>query len=126
MGYGAWTPEANRFGWSSLLGVPAGSDEVPAGAVPAREDNLAGLPPAFIVVGSVDLFADEDIEYAQRLVAAGVPTELHVLPGGYHGFQAASPDTSLARRFNAAIDAALARAFAEPAQAQRKDDSGAP
>jgi len=118
MGYGTWTPEANVFGWTSLLGVPAGSETVPAGAVPARETDLAGLPPTFIAVGSVDLFVDEDIEYARRLVAAGVPTELLVVPGAYHGFQSNSPDTPLARQFNAAIDTAIHRAFTLPEQEQ--------
>jgi len=61
-----WTAQSNVFGWSSLLGVPAGSHKVPAGAVPARVENLSGLPPAFIVVGAIDLFVDEDIEYARR------------------------------------------------------------
>ncbi|MCB1687404.1 MAG: alpha/beta hydrolase fold domain-containing protein, partial [Halioglobus sp.] len=82
--------------------------------VPAREKNLAGLPPAFIAVGSVDLFVNEDIEYAQRLINAGVPTELLVIPGGYHGFQHGSPETILAQRFNDAIDASITRAFNPP------------
>jgi acetyl esterase/lipase len=81
-----WTPESNRFGWSSLLGVPAGSASVPAGSVPARETNLKGLPPTFIGVGSIDLFVDEDLDYAQRLLNSGVFVELVVVPGGFHGF----------------------------------------
>src|SRR6202034_1710792 len=68
-----WTAQSNVFGWTSLLGVPAGSDKVSSGAVPARVQDLSGLPPAFIVVGAIDLFVDEDIEYARRLIAAGVP-----------------------------------------------------
>ena len=58
---------------------------MPARAVPARVQDLSRLPPAFIVVGSLDLFVEESIEYARRLMRAGVPTELHVLPGGFHG-----------------------------------------
>lgn len=81
-----WKPESNRFGWTSLLGVPAGSARVPPGSVPAREKNLKGLPPAFIGVGSIDLFVDEDVDYAQRLLDAGVLVELVVVPGGFHGF----------------------------------------
>ncbi|HEX7853561.1 MAG TPA: alpha/beta hydrolase [Sphingobium sp.] len=81
-----WTPESNRFGWTSLLGVPAGSARVPPGSVPAREANLAGLPPTFIAVGSIDLFVDEDVDYARRLLDSGVLTELVVMPGGFHGF----------------------------------------
>jgi len=86
MGALIWTPGSNRFGWSSLLGVPAGSRKVPAGAVPARVADLSGLPPAFIGVGTIDLFFDEDVEYARRLADAGVAVELAVAPGCFHGF----------------------------------------
>ncbi len=107
-----WVPASNRFGWSSLLGVPAGSRNVPAGAVPARVENLAGLPPAFIGVGSVDLFVDEDMDYARRLINAGVPTELCVVPGGYHGFDIFAPEAAASKAFRANWGAALAKAFA--------------
>lgn len=106
-----WTPASNRFGWSSLLGVPAGSANVPRNAVPARVTDLAGLPPAFIGVGSIDLFAPEDIDYAQRLILAGIPTELNVVPGGFHGFDGIAPGSSLAREFTHAWNEALRRAF---------------
>ena len=112
-----WTADANRFGWSSFLGQEPGTDEVPAAAVPARRKDLAGLPPAFIGVGAIDLFVDEDIEYAQRLIDAGVPTQLVVVPGAYHGFDGIAQDTSLARSFNEAKIAALRRAF-ENAEAE--------
>lgn len=101
-----WTPQENVFGWTSLLGVPAGSAKVPYGAVPARVENLRGLPPAFIGVGSIDLFVDEDLEYARRLIDAGVMTTLDVVPGAFHGFDMAPVDIS--RRFKAAVLAALA------------------
>jgi acetyl esterase/lipase len=107
-----WTAESNRFGWSSLLGIPAGSTNVPPGSIPARVENLAGLPPAFIVTGAIDLFADEDIEYARRLIAAGVPTELHVVPGAYHGYDLIVPDAKVSRRFTDYWTTALRRAFA--------------
>jgi acetyl esterase/lipase len=94
-----WTRASNRFGWSSLLGKPAGSDPVPYGSVPARVRDLSGLPPAFIGVGSIDLFVDEDVEYARRLLAAGVSTELVVVPGAYHAFDYLAPDAPLSRRF---------------------------
>ncbi|MGO8793238.1 MAG: alpha/beta hydrolase fold domain-containing protein [Candidatus Sulfotelmatobacter sp.] len=90
-----WNATSNRFGWTSLLGVPAGSPTVPAGAVPARVENVAGLPPAFISVGAIDLFAGEDIEYGRRLLEAGVPTELHVIPGAYHGYNLLAPQTTV-------------------------------
>jgi triacylglycerol lipase len=85
-GHFIWTPERNRFGWSSLLGVPAGGPDVPAAAVPARAASVAGLPPTFITVGALDLFLEEDMEFIRRLTRAGVPAELHVIPGAYHGF----------------------------------------
>jgi acetyl esterase/lipase len=105
-----WRAVENRFGWSCFLGVPAGSDTVPYGAVPARVDDLGGLPPTFIAVGAIDLFVEEDIEYARRLNAAGVPVELHVYPGCVHAFDALP--TESAARFKAALLKALADAFA--------------
>ncbi|MGZ3274275.1 MAG: alpha/beta hydrolase [Caulobacteraceae bacterium] len=104
-----WTPELNRLGWTALLGVPAGSAAVPRGAVPARAESLAGLPPTFIGVGALDLFVREDIEYARRLVDAGVPTDLMVVPGAYHAFEFLVPTASVSRRFSQAIDDALSR-----------------
>ena len=106
-----WTAGSNRFGWASLLGRKPGGSSAPAGAVPARVQNLAGLPPAFIGVGAIDLFVDEDIEYARRLIVAGVATELQVVPGAFHGFDGIAKDTSLAKQFTAAKIAALRRAF---------------
>ncbi len=114
MGRYIWTANANRLGWSSLLGVPAGSKTVPAGSVPARVESLKGLPPTFIAVGSIDLFANENIDFARRLMNDGVATELYVAPGGFHGFNAMIPDSTVAKRFNAAMDGALRSAFAEP------------
>jgi acetyl esterase/lipase len=107
-----WTRGSNRFGWSALLGTPAGSLRVPAGSVPARTASMAGLPPTFIGVGSIDLFVEEDMQYARRLVAAGVPTELLVIPGGYHGFDLIVPDAPQSRFFLEAWSGALRRAFA--------------
>ncbi|HLI08762.1 MAG TPA: alpha/beta hydrolase [Ktedonobacteraceae bacterium] len=81
-----WTPEANRFGWSALLGQEPGGPDVSPYAAAARAEHLEGLPPTFISVGALDLFLEEDLEYARRLMRAGVPTELHVYPGAFHGF----------------------------------------
>jgi acetyl esterase/lipase len=106
-----WGAGSNRFGWSALLGVPAGAAQVPYGAVPARVEKLAGLPPAFVGVGAIDLFVDEDIEYARRLIDAGVSTELLVVPGAYHAFDLMVPDARVSKAFVAAITAALQRAF---------------
>ena len=108
MGALIWTPESNRYGWTSLLGVPAGSRKVPAGAVPAREVNLAGLPPTFIGVGTIDLFFDEDVEYARRLADAGVSVELAVAPGCFHGFNMFET-APVTQRYLAHFKAALRR-----------------
>lgn len=79
--YRLWGRRSNEFGWSAYLG-----DADPAVAVPARRTDLAGLPPAWIGVGTLDLFHDEDVAYAERLTAAGVPCELEVVQGAFHGF----------------------------------------
>jgi acetyl esterase/lipase len=106
-----WNASANRLAWSALLGVPAGSSLVPAGAVPARAASVAGLPPAWIGAGSLDLFVEEDMEYARRLVHAGVATELMVVPGAFHGFDLVVPDAEVSRRFSASWKSALRKAF---------------
>jgi acetyl esterase/lipase len=107
-----WTAESNRFGWRSFLGEEPGGPSVAVAAVPARVENLAGLPPAWIGVGSIDLFVEEDIDYTRRLIAAGVGAELLVVPGAFHGFDLIAADTSVAKRFNAAKLEALRRALA--------------
>lgn len=92
-----WTPERNHFGWKALLDAEPGSEGVDETAAPARAADLSGLPPAFIHVGALDLFLEENLEYARRLTRAGVPTELHVIPGAYHGSVMAfeAPQTQL-------------------------------
>ena len=81
-----WTREKNRFGWKSLLGADPGSHDVSPYAAAARAEDLSGLPPTFISTGALDLFTEENLDYARRLMAAGVPVELHVYPGAPHGF----------------------------------------
>ncbi|HEX5263595.1 MAG TPA: alpha/beta hydrolase [Phenylobacterium sp.] len=106
-----WTAPNNRFGWRAFLGVEPGTKTVPAEAAPARVQNLVGLPPAYIAVGDIDLFAQEDIAYANRLIEAGVPVELHVFPGGYHGFNMLVPDAAVSKAFTAAEYDGLRRAL---------------
>jgi acetyl esterase/lipase len=111
MGHYVWTAKMNRVGWTCHLGVPAGSAQVPKGAVPARVADLRGLPPTFIGVGTVDLFHDEDVAYAMRLRAAGVPVELNVVPGAFHGFDNLAPDTDCSKRFIRSWSDMLSRTF---------------
>jgi acetyl esterase/lipase len=106
-----WTAEYNRAGWTALLGKAPGGPDAPRGAVPSRLENLAGLPPAWIGVGALDLFVDEDVEYARRLINAGVSTELLVVPGAYHGFDAFAPTASISKQFVLARLNGLARAL---------------
>jgi acetyl esterase/lipase len=96
----AWNTASNRFGWESYLHQPCGSDAPPAGAVPARRINLTGLPPAWIGVGTLDLFHAEDVAYAHSLIACGVACELVVVPGAFHGFDLAGPGLQIVRDFH--------------------------
>ncbi len=105
-----WTPEHNRFGWKALLGVEPGSADVKDETVPARVRDYAGLPPAFISVGALDLFLEEDMEYVRRLTREGIPAELYVIPGAYHGFGVAGP-TPQTLTLTKLRNTALARAF---------------
>jgi acetyl esterase/lipase len=109
-----WTPASNRFGWRALLGVESGGPDVPAGAVPARVKDLNSLPPAFILVGALDLFMEEDMEYARRLSRAGVPTELHVIPGAFHGFAVTGGSAPQVQACTRLRRDALARALGAP------------
>lgn len=106
-----WTPEKNRFGWSSLLGVFDDVSSSIQDVLPARAQNLRGLPPAFIGVGSIDLFVDEDIEYGRRLIEVGIPVTLDVVPGAFHGFDGLPPGTRVGERFRAALIGALGAAL---------------
>jgi triacylglycerol lipase len=98
-----WSREANDYGWRNYLGQLYGADDVPEYAAPYRATDLSGLPPAYLSVGALDGFLDEDVAYATRLNGAGVPTELHVYPSAPHGFQLFS-GSALADRANRHMD----------------------
>ena len=83
-----WTRPSNRYGWSALQGSYQPDDDRRGWFSPSLAQNLSGLPPTWIGTGSLDLFLDEDLDYARRLVAAGVPVELHSYPGAIHAFNA--------------------------------------
>jgi acetyl esterase/lipase len=107
-----WTPASNRFGWTAYLGHRPGPSEPRPYAVPARRTDLKGLAPAWIGVGDLDLFHAEDVEYAGRLTMAGVPAELVVVPGMYHGadsFLAGRAESMIA--FRDGLVAALRKAL---------------
>ena len=105
-----WTPESNRFGWASLLGPEAGGETVADYGAASRAEDLSGLPPTYLAVGALDLFVEEDIDFARRLIRAGVPTELHVYPGAFHGFDIAVDATVTKTAYRTSL-AALRRAL---------------
>jgi acetyl esterase/lipase len=97
-----WNRQANEVGWTALLGERRGTADVPAYAAPARAEDLGALPPTFIDVGSADTFRDECVDYASRIWRAGGVAELHVWPGGYHGFEFFAPQARMSRQCLAA------------------------
>jgi acetyl esterase/lipase len=104
-----WNGEANHFGWESLLGHAPGASEVLPYAAAARVEDLAGLPPTFIGVGGLDLFLEENLEFARRLMRVGVATELHVYPGAYHGFDMTCEDAVVSKQYRRDVIQALKR-----------------
>ncbi len=106
---------SNRAGcismWKMYLsGLPEG--EVPVYAAPVRANDFTGLPPAFLAVGQLDPFRDETIYFAQQLMYAGVPTELHVFPGCFHGWDAYAPGADVSKAVTELRLLALRKAFA--------------
>jgi acetyl esterase/lipase len=102
-----WNNTANRFGWESYLDTTPGAPGVSGLAAPARHEDLSGLPPAWMGVGTFDIFLDEDVAYATRLRDAGVPCELLIVPGVFHGFDSLWPRAAVSRQFRDAQVSAL-------------------
>lgn len=101
-----WSNRSNDYGWRSYLAAPPGSTGVTGLAAPARHDDLSGLPPTWMGVGTFDLFFDEDVRYAERLRANGVRCGLDVVEGAFHGFDVVAPRAPVSRRYFAAqVDA---------------------
>ncbi|EJD38843.1 hypothetical protein AURDEDRAFT_172162 [Auricularia subglabra TFB-10046 SS5] len=106
-----WNAKSNVMGWTALLGDRRGGEGVSIYAAPGRATDLSGLPPTFIDVGSADIFRDDDVAYAQKLWAHGIQTELHVWPGGFHGFDMLAPQANLAKIATAAQVSWVSRLF---------------
>lgn len=106
----SWSRDMSLKSWEAYLGSTA-SDDVSPYAAPSRARQLAGLPPTYMMIGMLDLLRDENIDYANRLMQAGVPTELHIYPGAFHGFEIAAPQASISQRATSEYIAALKRAF---------------
>lgn len=106
-----WTRASNRFAWQAVLGREPGGLALPAYAAPGRVEDLAGLPPSCLVIGDLDLFVGENLRFAQHLLRGGVPTELHVYAGAYHGFISACPDARLSKRAQQEFWGAMERHF---------------
>lgn len=101
-GVGAWDRTANATAWTAYLGERPGGADVPETAAPARAADLAGLPPAFLDVGSAETFRDEVAAYAEAIWRSGGHAELHVWPGGCHGFDFLVPNAVLSRHARSA------------------------
>ncbi|BCY10669.1 alpha/beta hydrolase [Actinoplanes sp. L3-i22] len=101
-GRGVWDRTSNDTGWTALLGSSRGGPDVSPYAAPARATDLAGLPPTFIDVGSAETFRDEDVTYATRIWQSGGQAELHVWPGGFHGFDLLAPQAAISQEARAA------------------------
>jgi acetyl esterase/lipase len=106
-----WSQKSNRFGWRAYLGPATADGGVSPLAAPARYDDLSGLPPVWIGVGTNDLFHDEDVTYARRLQQAGVACTLHVVPGAYHAFDSVEAKTAVSQAFLQAQTTALDEAL---------------
>jgi acetyl esterase/lipase len=96
-GKGVWDSTSNDTGWRALLGEAVGGPDVSPYAAPARATDLSGLPPTFIDVGSAETFRDEDVAYASRIWQAGGVAELHVWPGGFHGYEGMAPHAKISK-----------------------------
>lgn len=110
-----WNNASNRFGWEAYLNQACGAETVPAGAVPARRLDLTGLPPAWIGIGSQDLFFEEATAYAQRLKQAGVACELVTVQDAFHAFDLFAPKMPAVEDFRRSQVQALKNALIPPA-----------
>lgn len=113
-GTGAWDRTANATGWAAYLPGTAGGPDVPPTASPARADDLTGLPPTYLDVGSAETFRDEVVAYAHAIWRSGGRAELHVWPGGCHGFEFLAPQARISRDSREARTRWLRRVLGSP------------
>lgn len=102
-------PTRVGLAWQAILGDRAGTADVTPYCAASRATDLTGLPPTFIGVGELDIFRDENLDYAARLRSCGVPVELHLYPGAYHAFDLFAPQSRLAESFRHTWNNYLAR-----------------
>ena len=95
--HGVWDLTSNTTAWKALLGDRYGAADLPPYAAPSRATDLSGLPPAYVEVGSAEIYRDEDVAYANAIGQAGGLAELHVWPGAYHGFDGLAPRAALSQ-----------------------------
>ena len=106
-----WNRTRSLQGWRAYLGGELGQKDVSPYAAPARAGDLGGLPPAYLMVGELDLMRDDTLDYASRLMRAGVSTELHIWPGAFHGFEVMVPHATISKQAVGDYIAALKRAL---------------
>lgn len=106
---GIWDRHENELAWAAVLGSRVGSEDVDGYSAAGRATDLSGLPPSFVAVGQLDLFRDEDLEFARRLIAAGVPTDLHLYSSAFHAFDRFAPGSQITASFKQTWHAFLRR-----------------
>jgi acetyl esterase/lipase len=109
---GIWDRATNLAAWRAVLGDRAGAPDVDGYSAPARASDLQDLPPAFVAAAEIDVFRDEDLDFATRLAAAGVPVEIRLFKGAYHAWDRFAPDSRLTRSFEQAWHGFVTRRFA--------------
>ena len=108
---GIWDRANNLLAWQAILGDQVGAADVSPYSAPARAKDLTGLPPTFISIAELDVFRDEGLAYATKLMAGGTPTELHVYPGAFHAWDLFAPESGLAKSFFQAWFGYMSRHF---------------
>ncbi|MGW2689991.1 alpha/beta hydrolase [Streptomyces sp. NPDC001414] len=113
---GVWDRKTNLMAWDYILGAGHADEDVSPYRAGARAEDLSGLPPTYVAVGELDVFRDEDLDYAIRLQRSGTSVELHLFPGAYHGFDLFAPDTELGKAFTQSWYRSVAYRFGMPVE----------